>query len=147
MSPQSSSAAARPRTRLFICDRHDLARESLRELFQGEGFDVVGTDRDPDDALPRILELRPDVCVLEVGMLAGAGVDLCRRVRDTDPAIRCVLLAAWETPELSRRAAAAGAFALVLKNIRTTELLAAVGAAAASGPDRAWVPETAGEGH
>lgn len=146
MSPQSSSAAARPRARLFIYDRHDLARESLRELFEDEGFDVVGTDRDPEAAVARILDLRPDVCVLDAGMRTGAGVDICRRVRDAAPGIRCVLLAPWDSPELARLAAEAGAFALVLKKIRTAELLGAV-AAAASDQDRARVPETAGEGH
>lgn len=147
MSPQSSSAAARPRARLFIYDRHDLARESLRELFQDEGFEVVGTDRDPTAAVARILELRPDVCVLDAGMLTWAGVDICRRVRNAAPGIRCVLLAPWDAPELARRAAAAGASALVLKNVRTAELFAAVAAAASPEPGHAPVPETAGEGH
>ncbi|MGT2462497.1 response regulator [Sinomonas atrocyanea] len=147
MPPESSSASARPRARVFIYDRHDLARESLRELFQDEGFDVVGTDRDPAAAVARILELRPDVCVLDAGMLTWAGVNICRRVRDADLGIRCVLLAAWDAPELARRAADAGASALVLKNIRTAELFAAVAAATSSEPGHAEVPETAGEGH
>ncbi|AMM34720.1 LuxR family transcriptional regulator [Sinomonas atrocyanea] len=147
MSSQPSSGAARPQARLFIYDRHDLARESLRELFQDEGFEVIGTDGDPAAAAARILDLRPDVCVLDAGMLTWAGVDICRLVRDADPAIQCVLLAPWDAPELGRRAAAAGASALVLKNIRTAELLAAVAAAASSGQDRAAVPETADEGH
>jgi DNA-binding NarL/FixJ family response regulator len=134
MYPQPSSAAARPRARLFIYDRHDLARESLHELFQDEGFDVVGTHRDPDAAVAQILDLQPDVCVLDAGMLTGAGVDICRRVREAAPSIRCVLLAAWKAPELDRRAADAGAYALVLKNVRITELLTAVDAAAASDP-------------
>ncbi|MDQ0260728.1 response regulator [Sinomonas atrocyanea] len=148
MYPQPSSAAARPRARLFIYDRHDLARESLHELLQDEGFDVVGTHRDPDAAVAQILDLRPDVCVLDVGMLTGAGVDICRRVREAAPSIRCVLLAAWKAPELDRRAAAAGAYALVLKNVRTAELLAAVDAAAAADPavDGASVREGAAGG-
>lgn len=130
MSPQNDLAAARPRARLFVFDRHDLARQSLQELFQDEGFDVVGTDGDPDAAVARILDLRPDVCVLDAGIPTGVGVDICRRVRDADPAIRCVLLAAWHVPELAQKAAAVGAGAFILKNIRTTELLAAVAAAA-----------------
>ncbi|GAB2755457.1 response regulator [Sinomonas soli] len=148
MCPHPSSAAARPRARLFIYDRHDLARESLRELFQDEGFDVVGTSGDPDAAVAQILNLRPDVCVLDAGMLTGAGVDICRRVREAVPAIRCVLLAAWKAPELDRRAAAAGAYALVLKSVRTAELFTAVDAAAASDPaaDGAAVREGAGGG-
>lgn len=134
MPPPQPIAEERRRMRLFVYDRHEQARESLQALFEDEGFDVVGTTADADCAVAQILALRPDVCVLDIGIPTASGLAVCRRVTDLTPPIPCVMLAPWDIPELARAARAAGAKSFVLKNVFTNELLTAVTAAAALAP-------------
>ncbi|WP_413248936.1 response regulator transcription factor [Sinomonas flava] len=130
MPPQSVPA----RARLFLFDPNSQARKSLHELFEDEGFDVVGASGDAGSALRQILDLRPDVCVLDAGFPSRTGVSLCKQVHIVAPDIPCIVLAAWHTPELAHASTAAGAHAFVLKNVFAAELLTAVTAALALGP-------------
>jgi two-component system, NarL family, response regulator DevR len=64
------------------------------------------------EAVPRILELRPHVMVLDVQLQDGSGVQVCRDVRAADPSIKGVLLTSAGDQEaliLSILAGAAGA--------------------------------------
>lgn len=133
MPPRQPPAPLRPGACLFLYSPHPLGLQSLREMFEEAGFDVVGTAADPDDALRQILALRPEVCVLDAAP-SLAGVSLCGQVRGAAPEIPCIVLAASHAPGLARASSAAGAHAFVLKDVFTAELLAAVAAALSPPP-------------
>jgi DNA-binding NarL/FixJ family response regulator len=140
MTTQLPQTTDRSPARLFVFDRHPLTRQGLQELFEGEGFEVLGGAEEPESAVTQILALRPDVCILDIGVPAGTGIEVCRRVHKAAPSIGCVMLAGWQTPAIARAAAEAGAKALVLKNVDTAELLAVVTAVA--NPVRARLPRS-----
>jgi two-component system response regulator DevR len=121
-----------PAVRLFVFDRYPETLHGLQEFFADEGFDVIGGAEEPSDAVQQILALVPDVCVLDVGIPAGgAGIEVCRRIHAAAPGIACVMLAPWHSPAIAHVAAEAGAKALIVQNIDTRELLAAIISASA----------------
>ncbi len=66
---------------VLIVDDHSTFRRLARELLEDDGFRVVGEASDLPSAERAILELRPDVVVLDVRLADGNGIDLARAVR------------------------------------------------------------------
>ena len=55
---------------------------------EDSGIDVVGEAGSAHEGRRRILELRPDVAVLDARLPDGSGIDVCRDIRSVDASIR-----------------------------------------------------------
>lgn len=113
--------------RVFLLDDHEVVRRGVHDMLAVESdIDVVGEASSAADALARIPATRPDVCVLDVRLPDGSGVEVCREVRSQDEHIRCLMLTSYSDDEALFDAIMAGASGYVLKAIRGRELLTAV---------------------
>ena len=120
--------------RVFLLDDHELVRRGLRELLDGEDdLLVVGEAGTAAEALEQIPATRPDVAVLDVRLPDGDGVEVCRDIRSAHPEIACVMLTSFADDEAVYAAIMAGAAGYLLKQIRGTDLVAALRQVAAGG--------------
>jgi len=118
--------------RAVLADDHPIVRQGLRTLLEGEdGCDIVGEASDGLTAIDLIVELRPDVAVLDVQLPDLNGLEVARRVRDRAPDTRVVMLSMFADESYVVGALRDGAFGYVLKEAATTDLIAAVHAAMA----------------
>jgi two-component system, NarL family, response regulator DevR len=130
--PGSDGAPGRQEPlRVFILDDHELVRQGLRELLEGEGFVVVGESGSATEATRRIPALKPDIAILDGRLPDGTGIEVCRDVRSLDPRLRCVILTSYDDEQAIRGAVLAGASGYILKQIRSNALLAGILKAAA----------------
>ena len=129
--PAPHTAATAAPVRVFILDDHELVRRGLRELLEGEGFEVVADCGLAAEATPLILELRPDVAILDARLPDGTGIEVCRDVRSVDEAQQCLILTSYDDEQALRGAVLAGAAGYLLKEIRSTDLLGKIRRAAA----------------
>ena len=129
----SDGVVADPREpiRVFILDDHELVRQGLRDLLEGEGFLVIGESGSAAEATRRIPALQPDIAILDGRLPDGTGIEVCRDVRSLDPRLRCVILTSYDDEQALRGAVLAGASGYVLKQIRSDDLLAGIRKAAA----------------
>jgi two-component system, NarL family, response regulator DevR len=131
-STESEGAAGgRGPIRVFILDDHELVRQGLRDLLEGEGFIVVGETGSAAEATRRIPALHPDISVLDGRLPDGTGIEVCRDVRSIDPALRCLILTSYDDEQALRGAVLAGASGYVLKQIRSNDLVNGIRRAAA----------------
>jgi two-component system response regulator DevR len=128
--PQEASGPQEP-LRVYILDDHELVRQGLRDLLEGEGFVVVGESGLAAEATRRIPALKPDIAILDGRLPDGTGIEVCRDVRSLDPRLRCVILSSYDDEQAIRGAVLAGASGYVLKQIRSNDLLAGIRRAAA----------------
>ena len=70
--------------RVFILDDHELVRQGLKDLLEGEGFLVVGESGSAAEATRRIPALHPDIAILDGRLPDGTGIEVCRDVRSLD---------------------------------------------------------------
>lgn len=117
--------------RVFVLDDHELVRQGLRELLEGEGFQVVGESGSAVESARRIPALHPDLSILDGRLRDGTGIEVCREVRSVDPSLRCLILTSYDDEQAVRGAVLAGASGYVLKQIRSAELLDGIRRAAA----------------
>nr|WP_202498254.1 response regulator transcription factor [Streptomyces sp. SID5469] len=112
---------------VFLLDDHEVVRRGVHDLLSGEDdIEVVGEAGTAADALARIPATHPDVAVLDVRLPDGSGVEVCREIRSQNDAVKCLMLTSYADDEALFDAIMAGASGYVLKDIRGSELLAAV---------------------
>jgi DNA-binding NarL/FixJ family response regulator len=115
------------RIRVVVADDDEAVRTVLMRVLVDEGFDVVGAAADGLEAVSLAGELRPDTVLLDVRMPRVGGIEAARRIRPIDPAVRVVMLSAYDDPALQQEATAAGASRFLVKGCSLSELVDAVG--------------------
>lgn len=120
----TSAAAAHGTIRVYLLDDHVVVRRGLRAVLEVEDdLEIVGESGTVAEAVPQILELVPDVAVLDGRLPDGTGIDVCRQVRAADPRIRALILSDHHDDEAQVDAVLAGAGGYVPKHVDTPELV------------------------
>jgi len=116
--------------RIFLLDDHELVRRGIKDLLWAEeDMVVVGEASTAEEALERIAQTRPDVAVLDVRLgddAVSGGIEVCREIRSSHPEVACVMLTSFADDEALFASIMAGAAGYVLKQIRGSDLVAAV---------------------
>ncbi|RZS91632.1 LuxR family two component transcriptional regulator [Motilibacter rhizosphaerae] len=116
-----------PCVRVFVLDDSEIVRRGIRDVLEGhEDIAVVGEARTADEALVRISALRPDVALLDVRLPDGSGIEVCREIRSSSPAVRCLVLTSYDEDDAVVAAVMAGAAGYLLKDVRGAALVDAV---------------------
>lgn len=87
---------------------------------------VVGEAGSVSEALAVANHVTPDVCVVDVRLPDGNGIDLCQQLRDEDPARGVVVLTMYGDSEHMLRSRDAGASTFVSKDAPAPDVIAAV---------------------
>jgi two-component system nitrate/nitrite response regulator NarL len=108
--------------RIVIADDHETYRGGLARAIRRFGtLDLVGEAADGSEALEVILELSPDIALLDVRMPGLDGLELARRLRELG-GIAVVLLTGTDTAEIAGAAEAAGVAGLLSKDMARDDI-------------------------
>ena len=120
--------------KVFIADDHVLVREGLRLIIETQSdMEVVGEASDGQEAWTRIVELRPDVALLDVSMPLLNGAQTTERLRFNCPEIKVLAVSAYGDEAHIRQLLASGASGYVLKKAASQELANAIRVVASGG--------------
>ena len=112
--------------RVLLADDHALMREGLRALLiTTADIEVVGEVRTGREAESRVLQLDPDVVLMDIAMPDLNGIEAARLIHARCPAVRIVMLSMHATAEDVDRAFEAGACGYLLKEVAVDELITA----------------------
>lgn len=110
--------------RVYLLDDHELVRRGLRDLLSAEAdVEIVGEAGTATVAQREILELLPDVAVLDARLPDGSGIEVCREVRSQAPGVQAVILTSYDDEDALVAAIVAGAAGFVLKQISGSGLI------------------------
>jgi DNA-binding NarL/FixJ family response regulator len=115
--------------RVLLADDHTLVRAGIRGLVAAiPGVEIVGEAADGRQAMELILDLRPDVALVDISMPGLNGLDLAARVAREAPTTRVAILSMHGTPSHVAQALRAGVKGYVLKDAAVAELPVLLGA-------------------
>jgi DNA-binding NarL/FixJ family response regulator len=114
-------------TRVLIADDDHLMRAGLAELLSYDpGIQIVGHAGTGNEAIAQAHTLKPDVILMDVRMPDMDGITATRRLAQTQPEVKILVLTTFEQDDYIFGALRAGAAGFLLKRTRPEELIAAV---------------------
>lgn len=118
--------------RILVVDDHLEARTTIRYLLDWHGYQVCGEAKDGKEAIEQVVELKPDIVLLDINMPDMNGIQAALEIRRFSPETKIVFFTIHESPALisSLRSFAHG---FVSKSAAGTELIPVVSRLAGPG--------------
>ena len=112
---------------IFLADDHTMVREGLAALVSKEpDFSVVGQCGEGLEVLRQILQVSPDVVVLDIMMPGLNGLDICRELTKKAKRVSVLILSMYEDEQFIARALEYGASGYLLKESAAQQLADAI---------------------
>jgi len=116
---------------IFIAEDYEIGRVGLRlTLGKVPEFKVVGEAEDGAATVQKVIELKPDVVLMDIGMPGLDGIGATEQIKIESPNTRIMILTSHGDDEDVFAAIRAGADAYLLKEVSSANLINAVKAVA-----------------
>jgi NarL family two-component system response regulator LiaR len=113
--------------RVLITDDHGIVRKGLTVLLATEkDIKVVGEAQDGLEAVEKAGSLKPDVVLMDLVMPKMDGIEATRRITETHPKVKILVLTSFAADDKVFPAVKAGALGYLLKDSSPEELLEAI---------------------
>jgi DNA-binding NarL/FixJ family response regulator len=124
---KSESQPSKPAARVLIVDDHPAVREALAiRLAAQPDLEVCGEAADAAEALRLAAATDPDVAVIDIGLKAGDGIDLIKRLKARNDRFRAIVWSMYSEDLYAERALRAGALGYLNKEHATSEIIVAI---------------------
>ena len=113
--------------RILIADDHPIVREGFGAIVNAEAdIQVVAQASNGVEALEQAAAANPDVALMDLRMPNMGGAEAIRRLRQTNPSLRAIVLTTYDDDEAIYEAIRAGARGYLLKDVRPKDLVRAI---------------------
>lgn len=120
-----------PKIKILLVDDQALFREGLRTLLDLQpDFEVVGEASQGEEALRMAVSLNPHVILMDLRMPVMDGVTATRRLKDSLPQCKVIVLTTFDDDEDVFEGLRAGAVGYLLKDVSSEKLYEAIRSAA-----------------
>ena len=108
--------------RVLILEDDSATRNGLEQLVSGLGFEVRSTAT-LAEARPVLTEFSPDICVTDMMLPDGDGIDFLRAAKTENPTREVIVMTGHGSIKTAVEAMRAGAFDFLLKPLKPVQLV------------------------
>ncbi len=103
--------------RVLLSDDHPIVRRGLRTILENTtDYEICGEAGDGEQTVALAYQLLPDVVITDISMSPTNGLEVARRLHDSLPNAKVLILTMHDSIEMLRAAALAGASGYLLKS-------------------------------
>jgi DNA-binding NarL/FixJ family response regulator len=127
MAKNTSAFSGKSTSTIFMVEDHAVFRQGLGWIIeQDKGLSVCGEATDAEEALEKIKSAKPDLALIDIGLVGMSGLELTKRVRSLLPKTRILILSMHKESLYAERALRAGANGYIMKSESGEELISAI---------------------
>jgi two-component system, NarL family, response regulator NreC len=113
--------------RTLVVDDYEPWLRFLRlTLLAWQELQVIGQCTDGPEAVQKVIELQPDLILLDITLPTLNGIEVARRIRETSPTSKILFVSENRSPDVAEEALRMGGDGYVVKSEAATELLPAI---------------------
>jgi len=113
--------------KVLIVDDHAMFRQGIRALLEGyEDVEIVGEATEGMEAIEKVLQLAPQVVLMDIAMPVMGGLEATRRIQKESPNTKVLVLTQYEDSEYILSLLRAGAKGYISKTATASELISAI---------------------
>ncbi|MBN1556295.1 MAG: response regulator transcription factor [Phycisphaerae bacterium] len=122
-----TSGTERQPVRVFVIDDHPLLIEGIRGIItQEDDMEFLGGETSVRKGLQAVRETHPNVCIVDLHLPDGNGIELVEEIRKRSPEIRVLVLSMCKDRIYAERALRAGASGYLEKVFAPMKLIEAI---------------------
>lgn len=84
--------------RILIVDDHATARSTIRTLLDWHSLQVCGEAKDGQEAIEKVIEMKPEIVLMDINMPGMNGVTAATEIRRIAPSTKIVFLTVHDSP-------------------------------------------------
>ncbi|MCU7891984.1 MAG: response regulator transcription factor [Candidatus Thiodiazotropha sp. (ex Ustalcina ferruginea)] len=112
--------------KIIIAEDHNILRAGLKALLTSNPqFEVIGEADNGREAIRRVIDLKPDLVIMDLSMPGLNGMDAIREIKERTPNVKTLVLTVHNEEEYVLASLKAGANGYVLKDATHNELMTA----------------------
>ncbi len=119
--------------RLYIVDDLTSIRQMLADILERHNYEIIGESGNGQTALKEILELQPQVVIVDARLPGLNGLELIKRLTKHLPESRFLVFSAYQNPAIVKDMLEAGAHGFVEKTANLKEFINGLGIVANGG--------------
>jgi DNA-binding NarL/FixJ family response regulator len=113
--------------KILIVDDHPSVREGLAlRISLHADLEVCGEAETEDQALVLVKQTSPDLVLVDISLKSGHGIELIKRIRSLDPAIKMLVISGFQESLYAERALRAGALGYLNKQESNEKMIEAI---------------------
>ncbi|OGI00190.1 MAG: hypothetical protein A2Y25_00205 [Candidatus Melainabacteria bacterium GWF2_37_15] len=113
--------------KILMVEDHKLLRVGLKAIFEEyPNLEIIGEAEDGQQAVKMARDLKPDVVLMDIGLPVFSGIEATRRIKESNPDIKIVILTSHTDEKEVMDALSAGANAYAMKDIKTEHLVSII---------------------
>jgi len=113
--------------RILLVDDHEVVRAGMASLLQ-TSWTICGEAGNGLEAIDKVMELKPDLVLLDLRMPVMGGTEAAREIRRLAPRTKIVFVSMYESESVAKLARLAGADACLSKSCASADLHTAIAA-------------------
>lgn len=114
-------------TTIVIVDDHKIMRDGLRNILESEtDVQIIGEADNGRDAVKLILDMKPDIAIMDIGMPEMNGVEATRQITKESSDVKIIALSMHYDMQFVQGMIKAGAKGYLLKDCAGAELITAI---------------------
>jgi DNA-binding NarL/FixJ family response regulator len=123
----TTAPATKRKQRVFVVDDHPIVRQGLALLINQEpDLTVCGEAEEAESILASIVQLEPDIIVLDISLPGSDGIDALKAIRSNHADLPVLILSMHDESIYAERALRAGANGYIMKQEATDTVLVAL---------------------
>ena len=113
--------------KIVLADDHALIRAGYKSILEDvEDISLIGEASDGEEAVSKVLKLKPDVVVLDITMPKKSGLDAAKEIRKANSEVKILMLSMHKEEAYIRRSIENGANGYLVKDTDSEHFLVAI---------------------